>query len=354
VCSHVLDYWCSISGKVDGISLFAASSVTTVEVSQSCILRTLEAIFPCVKLSGRTSNILRISDRNMDVVILYHDYLRSTPASSDSGSTVNYNTASSWLSPGELLCLGMWHLLHYTASHLRSPRHVSSRAHTLSTQYMLLFSSLIWFCVTSIAKWYSLEKLTTKKLPKQQSSHQYPSLELENAWMFATTPLCTYMNIRRQHRAGFAHVLLGCTVFEESWHLLRQLPILVNYLVRGDFTIIYTVGYVQLWFLWSHIFLRILNIHCNYKWSYYMQTNRYMESDTAKMMDTLEFVPNATITNCLKHGPSTEANRFSWPQTTFMEPEGISPCSQEPTIGSCPDPNESSPHPQTAFFKDIF
>jgi hypothetical protein len=32
-----------------------------------------------------------------------------------------------------------------------------------------------------------------------------------------------------------------------------------------------------------------------------------------------------------------------------MEPESSLPCSQEPAICPHPDPNESSPHPQTLF-----
>jgi hypothetical protein len=30
----------------------------------------------------------------------------------------------------------------------------------------------------------------------------------------------------------------------------------------------------------------------------------------------------------------------------FMEPEGSSPCSQEPFTGSCPEPDQSSLHPE--------
>jgi len=32
-----------------------------------------------------------------------------------------------------------------------------------------------------------------------------------------------------------------------------------------------------------------------------------------------------------------------------MEPEGYLPCSQDPAIGPCPDPTESSPHRPTIF-----
>jgi hypothetical protein len=37
-----------------------------------------------------------------------------------------------------------------------------------------------------------------------------------------------------------------------------------------------------------------------------------------------------------------------------MEPEGSSPCSQEPA--TCPylEPNEYNPHPQTLFPEDLF
>jgi hypothetical protein len=32
-----------------------------------------------------------------------------------------------------------------------------------------------------------------------------------------------------------------------------------------------------------------------------------------------------------------------------MEPEGSLPCSQKPTIGPHPEPDESSPHPHVLF-----
>jgi hypothetical protein len=35
-----------------------------------------------------------------------------------------------------------------------------------------------------------------------------------------------------------------------------------------------------------------------------------------------------------------------------MEPEGSSPCSQEPAICPYPEPNESNSHPQTLFPQD--
>jgi hypothetical protein len=37
-----------------------------------------------------------------------------------------------------------------------------------------------------------------------------------------------------------------------------------------------------------------------------------------------------------------------------MEPEGLSPCSQQPATGTYPEPDESSPHPPTLFPKDAF
>jgi hypothetical protein len=37
-----------------------------------------------------------------------------------------------------------------------------------------------------------------------------------------------------------------------------------------------------------------------------------------------------------------------------MEPKALLPCSQEPANGPCPEPNESSPHPQTLFILDSF
>jgi hypothetical protein len=33
----------------------------------------------------------------------------------------------------------------------------------------------------------------------------------------------------------------------------------------------------------------------------------------------------------------------------LMEPQGFLHCSQDPANGPCPEPDESSPHPQTLF-----
>jgi len=48
----------------------------------------------------------------------------------------------------------------------------------------------------------------------------------------------------------------------------------------------------------------------------------------------------------MKQSHSGEADSRSDIQeiSTFMEPEGSLSCSQQPTIGHCPEPDESSPH----------
>jgi len=54
----------------------------------------------------------------------------------------------------------------------------------------------------------------------------------------------------------------------------------------------------------------------------------------------------------MEQSPSCEANSHLASQEVpppFMEPEGLSPCSQEPTTGSYPEPDESNPCLPTLF-----
>ena len=58
------------------------------------------------------------------------------------------------------------------------------------------------------------------------------------------------------------------------------------------------------------------------------------------------------LTNCTEQSPSWEANRSQFRSCLhYMEPEGSLQCSHQPTTCPCAEPDQSSSHPSTLFFK---
>jgi hypothetical protein len=56
----------------------------------------------------------------------------------------------------------------------------------------------------------------------------------------------------------------------------------------------------------------------------------------------------------MEHSPSVRIEEYTQLYQTFMEPEGLLLCSQEPSIGPYPEPDKSNPHTPTLFPWDPF
>jgi hypothetical protein len=74
---------------------------------------------------------------------------------------------------------------------------------------------------------------------------------------------------------------------------------------------------------------------------------QYVDNDSEKAVSStlLEDTSSFVLTNSIVLSP-WEAISHSATQESqnFMEPEGLLPCSQEPTTGHSPEPDESSPY----------